>query len=102
MHSTTNSERAATPRGTGAASTINGGTIPQPACMGQVASRLDFFAAAALQGMIAQCSDGLSVFSLCVERSSFTANTAFFIAQEMERYAKQNEPPRRKRKGTAR
>lgn len=35
MNSTTNNERAATPRGTGAASTINRGTIPQPAANGQ-------------------------------------------------------------------
>lgn len=103
MHSTTNSEMAATPRGTGAAKgTTNAGTIPQPAANGQGASRTDFFAAAALQGMIARCSDGLAVFRLCVENASATANTAFFIAREMENYATRNEPPRRKRKGGAR
>lgn len=102
MTSTINTSEKGRPGGTGAASTINMQTIPQPAANGQGASRTDFFAAAALQGMIARCPDGLSVFSLCVERSSSTANTAFFIAQEMERYAKQNEPPRRKRKGAAR
>lgn len=102
MTCTTNSKRAATPDGTGAASTINEGTVSQSAANGQVVSRLDFFAAAALQGMIARCPDGLAVFRLCVETASSTANTAFFIAQEMEVYSKRNEPPRRKRKGGAR
>ena len=74
-------------------------TIPQPRAMGQNVSRLDFFAAAALQGMIARCPDGLAVFRLCVENASATANTAFFVAQKMENYAKRNEPPRRNRKG---
>lgn len=101
MHSTTNSQKGR-PGGTGAASTINGGTIPQPAALGQVVNRLDFFAAAALQGMITRCPDGLAVFRLCVENCSATANTAFFIAREMEAYARRNdEPPRRKRKGGA-
>lgn len=99
MTSTINTSEKGRPGGTGAASTINGGTIPQPACLGQVASRLDYFAAAALQGMIANCADGKAVFRICVENCSATANTAFFIAREMENYAKRNEPPRRKKGG---
>ena len=76
--------------------------VPQPAANGQGVIRLEFFAAAALQGMIARCPDGLAVFRLCVENASATATTAYFIAREMENYAKRNEPPRRKRKGGAR
>lgn len=45
MSSTINSdERAATPRGTGAASTINTETIPHCRRSGQGVSRLEFFA----------------------------------------------------------
>lgn len=101
MHGTINSEKGR-PGGTGAASTINARNVPHPAALGQGVSRLEFFAAAALQGMIARCADGLAVFRLCVENASATANTAFFIAREMEAYARRNdEPPRRKRKGGA-
>lgn len=99
---TRNSNRKAAPvRGT-TASNSNARNVPHPAALGQGVSRLEFFAAAALQGMIARCADGLAVFRLCVENASATANTAFFIAREMEAYARRNdEPPRRKRKGGA-
>lgn len=86
-----------------AASNINMKNIPQTALLGQIVSRLDFFAAATLQGMITRCPDGKGVFRLCVENASSTANTAYFIAREMENYARRNdEPPRRKRKGGVR
>jgi hypothetical protein len=97
-----NNAKKAAPATTGTAC-ANGGEHTGCACGKQQfpMTRKEFFAAAALQGMISQCPDGPAVFRLCVQCSSATANTAFFIAQEMEVYAMRNDPPRRKRKGGA-
>ncbi len=98
-----NAKKKAAPPARSATSKTDARNVPQPAALGQVVNRLDFFAAAALQGMITRCSDGLAVFRLCVENASATANTAFLIAREMEAYARRNDaPPRRTRKGGAR
>lgn len=98
----TNSDKKGAPA-TATPSNSDAENVPHTHYSGQGVSRLDFFAAAALQGMIARCPDGLAVFRLCVENASATANTAIFIAREMEAYARRNDaPPRRKRKGGAR
>lgn len=88
MNSTINSdERAATPRGTGAASTINMQTIPQPAANGQGVSRLDFFRGCALAGIVAASKNRRQVFSSCVGQDCDTAQMADMLARTMLRRA---------------
>jgi hypothetical protein len=60
MTCTTNSERAATPEGTGAASTINGGKCTACACENQPLpmTRKDTFAAIAFHGILATAKSG--------------------------------------------
>ena len=87
MNSTTNNERAATPRGTGAASTINTETIPHCRRSGQGVSRLDFFRGCALAGIIAASKNRRQVFSACVADDCDTAQMADMLARTMLRRA---------------
>lgn len=86
MHGTINSEKGR-PGGTGAASTINEGTVSHPAALGQVVSRLDFFRGCALAGIIAASKNRRQVFSACVGQDCDTAQMAEMLARTMLRRA---------------